>query len=284
MIVVMKSVFKELRRRQVFGTAAVYVVAAWVIIQVAGEAKEAFGLQSVALRYLWIAAVTGFPAALIFGWYYDITRQGIVHTPSAHADTNADLSLNRTDYLIFSTFVLFVIVVAYPFLREIIEPAAHQSESELVSDAPTNSIAVLPFSNTSGTDDEYFSDGLTEELIGSLARVKGLHVTARTSSFAFKGEDQDIRIIGQRLNIRNVLEGSVRRENSRIRITAQLVSVESGFDIWSESFDSELESVLDVQESIARSIVSALRIQLAPEIEEQFGKRLPSTRRPTTCI
>lgn len=273
MIVVTRYIFKELRRREVFRTAALYIVAAWIVIQVAGEAQEAFGLQPVALRYLWIAALTGFPLALIFGWYYDITREGIAHTPPADADTDADLSLTRTDYLIFSALALVIIFITYPFIRAAVEPAADQLETTLVSDAPTNSIAVMPFVNSSKQDDdEYFSDGLTEELIGSLAKVKGLHVTARTSAFAFKGQDQDIRIIGQRLNVRNILEGSVRRENDRVRIAVQLINVESGFNIWSESFDSELGSVLGVQQSIARSIVDALRIQLAPDIEEHFGK------------
>jgi adenylate cyclase len=265
----MRSLFKELRRRQVFGTVALYVVAAWVIIQVAGEVQDAFGFQRMALRFLWIAALAGFPAALIFGWYYDITGQGIVHTPPADADTHADQSLTRTDYLIFSAFILVVIVTAYPFVSKI-QTDAHQPETSLFSEAPANSIAVLPFVNMSQVDDEYFSDGLTEELIGSLAKVKGLHVTARTSAFAFKGENRDIRIIGQRLNVKNVLEGSVRREKNRVRITAYLINVESGFRIWSDSYDDELESMLGLQESIARSIVRALRIQLAPEIEKQF--------------
>lgn len=243
------------------------------MIQVAGEAQDAFGLHTEALQYLWIAALAGFPLALIFGWYYDITREGVVHTPPADADTDADLSLTRTDYLIFSALVLVMVVITYPFIREVVEPAADQFEMNGVSDPPTNSIAVMPFVNTSKNDgDEYFSDGLTEELIGTLAKVRGLHVTARTSAFAFKGQDQDIRIVGQRLNVRNILEGSVRRENNRVRIAVQLINVESGFNIWSESFDSELGSVLGVQQSIARSIVDALRIQLAPDIEEHFGK------------
>jgi TolB-like protein/tetratricopeptide (TPR) repeat protein len=259
----------------VFRTAALYIVAAWIVIQVAGEAQDAFGLETVVLRYLWIAALAGFPFALVFGWYYDITREGVVHTPSADADTNADLSLTRTDYLIFSALVLVIIIIAYPFFRAVVEPAADRPETRLVSESPTNSIAVMPFVNTSKhDDDEYFSDGLTEELIGSLAKVRGLHVTARTSAFAFKGQDRDIRSIGQQLNVRNILDGSVRRENNRVRIAVQLINVESGFNIWSESFDSELGSVLGVQQSIARSIVDALRIQLAPDTEEYFDKAL----------
>jgi len=273
--VVTRSIFKELRRREVFRTAALYIVAAWITIQVAGEAQDAFGLQPVVLRYLWIAALAGFPFALIFGWYYDITREGVVHTPSADADTGADLSLTRTDYLIFSALAVVITIVAYPFVRAVVEPAVDQSEVRLISESPTNSIAVMPFVNTSKDDaDEYFSDGLTEELIGSLAKVRGLHVTARTSAFAFKGQDRDIRSIGQELNVRNILEGSVRREGNRVRIAVQLINVDSGFNIWSESFDSELGSVLGVQQSIARSIVDALRIKLAPDTETYFGKVL----------
>jgi len=272
---VTRSILRELRRREVFRTAALYVVAAWILIQVAGEAQEAFELPAKALRYLWIAALMGFPLALIFGWYYDITRKGILHTPPADADQDADLSLTSTDYLIFSALGLVIIFIAYPFIGEVVKPATDQSETVLVGNPPTNSIAVMPFVNTSKhDDDEYFSDGLTEELIGSLAKVRGLHVTARTSAFAFKGQDRDIRIIGQRLNVRNILEGSVRRESNRVRIAVQLINVESGFNIWSESFDSELGSVLGVQQSIARSIVDALRIELAPDTEEYLGKVL----------
>ena len=150
--------------------------------------------------------------------------------------------------------------------------ADHALDQQKEMAIPNKSIAVLPFTNMSPElEDEYFSDGLTEELIGVLAKVDGLQVTARTSAFAFKGVNQDIRELGKRLNVRTVLEGSVRREQNRVRDDALLINVEDGYHLWSDSYDYELTSVLALQETISRAIVSALQIELSSRADEQIN-------------
>lgn len=200
--------------------------------------------------------------------------------PGRHTD-------KKLDSVIIISLALSLGYFAYD--KFVLEPSREAELVQITTEAVTEqmtetrksqladkSIAVLPFVNMSpNTEDEYFSDGLTEELIGALAKVRNLHVTARTSAFAFKGTDRDIRNIGQQLNVRTVLEGSVRRDQDRIRITAQLINVEDGFHLWSESYDHKLENVLSLQESIARAIVGALRIQLTPDMDKQFSTGAP---------
>ena len=210
----------------------------------------------------------GFPLVLIFSWVYELTPEGL----RLEKDIDKSLTIpHRTSKKLDRVIiVLLALALGYFALDKFVlipERVAEIAETAL----PDKSIAVLPFTNMSpDLDDEYFSDGLTEELIGALAKVNGLHVTARTSAFAFKGENRDIRDIGIRLNVKTVLEGSVRREQDRVRITAQLISVEDGFHLWSESYDYELKSVLALQDTISRAIVSALQIQLSSQADEHI--------------
>lgn len=255
--------------------AIAYLAGAWLLIQVVETLFPIYGLSATAIRVIVTLLAIGFPLALIVAWLYEITPEGIKLDKDVPGPVKiAPHSGSKLDRVII---LLLVLALGYfAFDKFVLAPDRRnateiESVSRTEAAVPDKSIAVLPFVNMSGSlEDEYFSDGLTEELIGALAQVNGLHVSARTSAFAFKGENHDIRIIGQRLNVKNVLEGSVRREGNRIRITAQLISVADGFHIWSESFDSELESMLILQETIARAIVGALRIQLAPEIDKQL--------------
>ena len=257
----MNQFLKELRRRRVFRTAAVYIVAAWVVLQVADLAFPGLGIPESAIRYVWLGAFLGFPLALIFSWIYEITPGGIVHTPPSDPDAAPDLSLHRVDYLVLGALGVVIVAVTYGLVGEIRE----LEMPELTTQRPVapNSIAVLPFADMSPEgDQEYFSDGIAEELLNALARVPDMHVAGRTSSFSFKGKDEDLRIIGAKLGVEHILEGSVRKAGERVRITAQLVKADDGFHLWSETYDRTLDDIFAVQDEIASQIVGALRLEL----------------------
>jgi TolB-like protein/Tfp pilus assembly protein PilF len=279
------SIVRELKRRNVFRVAIAYLTGAWLLVEVVETLFPIYGLSNAAIRLVVTLLAIGFPLILIFSWVYELTPEGLRREsdidPSITPTHQTGKKLDRViivllalalGYFATDKFVLEPgrdVEIAETAARTAAEMALEQQREMAV---PDKSIAVLPFANTGpDPENEYFSDGLTEELIGVLAKVDGLHVTARTSAFAFKGENRDIREIGRLLNVRTVLEGSVRREQDRVRITAQLINVEDGFHLWSESYDYELKSVLAVQETIAREIVSVLQMKLSPQVDGLFG-------------
>ena len=282
------SLFKELKQRNVFRVAVAYLAGAWLLIEVAQTLFPLYGFSDDAVRLVVTMLAIGFPLALIFSWVFELTPEGFKREKDI--DRSVVIGRHTAKKLDGVIIILLALSLGYfAYDKFVLEPSREAELVQITTEAVTEkmtetrtskladkSIAVLPFVNMSpNPEDEYFSDGLTEELIGALAKVRNLHVTARTSAFAFKGTDRDIRNIGQQLNVRTVLEGSVRRDRDRIRITAQLINVEDGFHLWSESYDHKLENVLSLQESIAKSIVSALRIQLTPEIDKQFSTSAP---------
>ena len=243
----------ELRRRNVLRMAALYVVAAWLIVQVAGVLIDLAKLPDwTGTTILWLLAV-GFPIALIFSWLYEITPEGI----SLEKDIDPTASTThvtgrRLDFIVISMLCAAVILFAY---------------DKWWTAAPLDtSIAVLPFKNMSDDPgNEYFSDGLSEELLNMLAGIQELRVTARTSSFSFKDKDTDIRTIGRLLNVANVLEGSVRKSGNQLRITAQLINAETGYHLWSATYDREMDDIFAVQNEIAAAVVAALRLSILRE-------------------
>ncbi len=278
------SIVHELKRRNVFRVAIAYLTGAWLLVEVAETLFPIYGLSASAVRLVVTLLAIGFPLALVFSWVFELTPEGLKRenefdaaaTPAQPAGKKLDRVIIALLAVALGYFAIDKFVLERDRVVELAQTAARiEAEQELGQQSetalPDKSIAVLPFTNMSpDLDNEYFSDGLTEELIAALAKVQGLHVTARTSAFAFKGANQDIRDIGKRLNVRTVLEGSIRREQDRVRITAQLISVEDGFHLWSESYDYQLESVLALQETISRAIVDALQIQLSPEADAQL--------------
>ena len=224
--------FVELKRRKVYSVAVTYAVIGWVLIQVATQVFPAFEIPNWSQRLVILGIVVGFPITLALAWVYDFTRHGIMRT--------SELDVTKGDRKIH-------IVEA---------PAVPAGTAE-------KSIAVLPFlSMSSDPENEYLSDGLTEDLIMAFSQLKGLRVPARTSSFAFKGRHEDIRSIGQQLNVNTILEGSVRKVGNRLRITAQLINVTGGDHLWSQTFDREMQEVFAIQDEITRAIVHALEMQL----------------------
>lgn len=250
---------RELRRRRVFRVAGVYVVGAWLVMQAADVFFPGWGLPDSAINALLVAAVVGFPLALVFGWFYDLTGHGIVRTPPPALEGQAaPLPLRGTDYLILGALGLIASVIAYDAIREILESpsvtstgAADGAHEVPVPDKLPDSIAVLPFANMSNDpDNEAFCDGVTEEILNQLGVNRGLHVIARTSSFQFKGSDYGIPRIAALLGVTNVLQGSVRRQGDRIRVSAQLVD-DKGTQLWSQNYDRTLEDIFAIQDEIA---------------------------------
>ena len=259
----MISFLKEARRRRVFRVAALYIVAAWVILQAADLAFPGLGISEAAIRYVWIGAFVGFPIAIVFGWYYDITSEGIVHTPPAHHEPDADLTLHRSDYYIMATLAVVIGAVTFGLVDRILETPADVETPIVATEAPQNSVAVLPFVNMSDdAGNEHFSDGIAEELLHRLAQLSDLHVAARTSSFYFKGRDARIQDIATQLGVRTILEGSVRKFGDKIRITAQLINASDGYHLWSKTYDRELGDIFAIQDEISAEVVDALKVTL----------------------
>jgi TolB-like protein len=229
----MTSFFTELRRRHVFRVAAAYVVTGWVVAQAAEFLLESFAAPEWVLQVLIILLVLGFPIALVLAWAFELTPAGVELDKSAEDD---------------------------PL------PAASGPALEAPPDSPDQSIAVLPFVDMSADrDQEYFSDGLAEELLNLLAKVPGLHVASRTSAFFFKGKQEDIRTIAEKLRVRHVLEGSVRKAGNQLRVTAQLINAQDGYHLWSDTYDRPLDNIFAMQDEIALAVVDALKVRLLGE-------------------
>jgi TolB-like protein len=240
--------FDEVKRRKVYRVAAAYIIVAAGIIQLASAAFPAWELPNWALRLVIVLLLIGFPLALILGWAFDVTPQGIRATPRAPPGTHR----RRNMIMLVTTGVIISAAAALFLLPRV---SAHKVDK---------SIAVLPFVDLSeAKDQEYFCDGISEEILHALAKVDGLHVVGRTSSFSFKGKSVNAREVGKKLNVANVLEGSLRREGNRVRVTAELISASSGFHLWTETYDRKLEGMFALQDEITRAIVDALKVKLA---------------------
>ena len=245
-----RNFFAELKRRKVFKVGAAYLIVAWLAVQAASIGFPAFDAPPWALRIFILIALLGFPIAVVMAWVFDITREGV----------KLDVGASGGKGLFAVAALLVVLALGWYFYGQ---PSFRKGDVATPSVADRNSIAVLPFANMSGKPDEdYFSDGMTEELLNVLAKVPQLKVVARTSVFQFKDKGGDIREIGRKLGVSNIVEGSVRRDGPEVRITAQLVRVADGFHIWSETYDRKLESVFALQDQIARRIADALKLSL----------------------
>ena len=244
------SLFDELNRRKVFKVGAAYLVVAWLTVQAASIGFPAFDAPPWVLRIFILIALLGFPITVVMAWVFDLTPEGV----KLDADTSG------SKRLFAAAALLIVLALGWYFYGQ---PSFRKGDVTTPAVADRNSIAVLPFANISGkADEDYFSDGMTEELLNVLAKVPQLKVVARTSVFQFKEKGGDIREIGRKLGVTNIVEGSVRRDGPEVRITAQLVRVADGFHIWSETYDRKLEKVFALQDEIAQRIGAALKLSL----------------------
>jgi len=265
------SVLQELRRRKVFRLAALYIVGAWVVLQVADLAFESWGIAPSALRYVWLGAILGFPVALVFAWRYDITAHGISRTPPAGVGEHIDLSLRRSDYVILALLVAVVMGVIYPLTIQIRDSRTPQQAELIEQELESNSIAVLPFDNLSGDPEQaYFVAGMHDALIDGLARISALKVTSRTSTMRYKDTIESMPRIAAQLGVASLIEGSIFRVDDRVRITVQLVDAGLDEHIWSETFEQEVKNVMLLQSEVARAIAQQVEVTLKPNEQNQL--------------
>ncbi len=244
------SLIEELKRRKVLKVGATYLVVAWLAVQAVSIAFPAFDAPAWALRVFILLTMLGFPVVMLLTWMIDLTPGGVKFDP--------DVSSNKGVYV--GGALLIALALGWYYYGQ---PSFRKGDAATPVAADQNSIAVLPFANMSGKPDEdYFSDGMTEELLNVLAKVPQLQVVARTSVFQFKDKGGDVRDIGRKLGVSHIVEGSVRRDGQEVRITAQLVRVSDGFHVWSETYDRKLDSVFALQDEIAARIGDALKLSL----------------------
>jgi TolB-like protein/Tfp pilus assembly protein PilF len=272
----MSGFISELKRRNVVRMAGLYLVGAWLMMQVAATLLPVFDAPGWVMKVLVGLLAFGFLAALVFSWVYELTPDGLKRDGEVDpANSIAPQTAQRMDRLILGGLAAVILVVAadryWPSADAPAAGAPLVSESAGDSAKPgdaadaihPDSIAVLPFVNMSNDpEQEYFSDGLSEEILNLLAQIRELKVIGRTSSFAFKGRNEDLRTIGDKLGVAYLLEGSVRKAGDDLRITAQLIEVEGGSHLWSQTYDRKLENVFAIQSEIAASIAQALKINL----------------------
>src|SRR5438128_1723495 len=260
-----KNFFAELKRRNVYKVAIAYGVVAWLLMQVASQIFPFFEIPNLAVRLVVLLLVIGFPVAVILAWAFELTPEGMKRTEFAD-ELPKKVSRNR--------LWVYIAVVAAALSVGVIFLGRFTSSKQRSVELPEKSIAVLPFVNESGdASQDYFSDGLNEELINGLGQIRQLRVIGHNSSFQFKGKAQDSRSIGQVLGVANLLEGSVRKVADRVRIAVQLVRATDGTQLWSQSYDRELKDILAVQEEIATEISETLRLKLTGAERQQLAKR-----------
>jgi TolB-like protein len=250
--------FAELKRRNVYKVAGAYAVSAWLVIQAASILFPTFEVPAVGMKLLVFILAAGFVVALVVAWAFEMTPEGMKRTSEVSPDEVSGLPYwSRRKFAAFLIGVALVAVglLAFQLLRSPGPRNASVSENK--------SIAVLPLLNESGDPkDEYFSDGLSEELIAALAQIKQLKVIGRSSSFRFKERKEDSKTIGEKLGVATLLEGTVRKQGDRVRIVAELINAPDGIELWTHTFDRELKDIFAVQQEIAAAVASALKTTL----------------------
>ena len=257
----LRNFLAELKRRHVYRVAIAYAVVAWLLTQVATQVLPFFEIPNWAVRLVVLLLVIGFPAALVLAWAFDLTPDGIKRSE----DVGSNEYPLRWSARKFVAVIVAVAMVAAALLtfRLVRSRSTSPLQITAASALAEKSIAVLPLLNEGGgPDDEYFSDGLSEELIAALAQVKGLKVIGRSSSFRFKGQKEDSRSVGEKLGVSTLLEGTVRKNGGRVRIAAELVNATDGSELWSQTFDRELKDIFAVQAEIAKAVATSLELTL----------------------
>jgi TolB-like protein/Tfp pilus assembly protein PilF len=255
--------FAELKRRNVYKVAVAYAVVGWLLMQVSATIVPALHLPDGITTAVVVLVLLGFPVALVIAWAFEMTPQGMKRTE----DVGPNEVIPQWSGRKFAALIVVIAICATALLGfQVLRPRTAAVPADTT--VPSKSIAVLPFVNmSSDKENEYFVDGLTEEILNRLAQIGELKVPGRTSSFAFKEKNSDLRQIGSALGVAHVLEGSVRKSGDRLRITAQLLRTADGFHLWSQSYDRKLDDVFAIQEEIARAIAGALSVQLKLGLE-----------------
>ena len=258
----MANILAALKRHHIYRVAAAYAVVAWVLGQLVGILMPIFDLPQWIARAFLLLLAFGFPVALFFAWASQLAPE------SGRA---ARVSPSKLDWFLAGALVVVIALESYQQIAPSLGARTEQAQSARVTAAQAASasaknavsIAVLPFANlSSDAEQEFFSDGITEEITSALAKVQGLIVIGRTSAFEFKGQNKDLRAIGRALGTTHLIEGSVRKAGDRVRITAQLIRADDGSHVWTDSYDRELRDIFAIQEDIAQAIVASLKVPL----------------------
>jgi TolB-like protein len=261
--------FTELKRRNVYKVAVAYAVVGWLLIQIASTILPTFHAPEWVVQTLVVIVAFGFPIALVIAWAFEMTPEGMKRTEDVSPDEIIpQWSKRKFAALIISVAVIAAGLLAFQLLRS--------SRSAITATADAKSIAVLPFVNMSADkNDDYLSDGMTEELINVLSKIPGLRVPGRTSCFAFKGKNEEdiFRRVGDQLHVGTVLEGSVRKAGDKLRVTAQLINVSDGYHLWSKDYDGDVKDILNFQGNVAKQVVQALQVQLGTEAARVLAKK-----------
>src|SRR5947209_15046279 len=276
----MSDFFAELKRRNVYKVAVAYAVVGWLVMQVASTVVPALHLPDAITTAVVVMTLLGFPIALVLAWAFELTSEGIKRTEDVDRSTR-DAPTNRIwVYVAVIGAALSVglfFVGRYTAENASPRPNASPAGTEAPTTVAQKSIAVLPLLNESGdSKDEYFSDGLSEELIAALAQIRDLKVIGRSSSFRFKDRKEEPKTIGQKLGVATLLEGTVRKQGERVRIVAELINAADGIELWTRTFNRELKDIFAVQEEIATAVASSLKVTLLGSDERSSTK--PATR------
>lgn len=261
-----KNFYEQLKQRNVFRVGTVYFVTGWLVIKTIDTLFPILQIPEWTLTLLTVIIILGFPFALIFAWAFELTPEGI--KPSVNVEEDKSIKGQTGKQINRITIVSLLLIILFLGTERIFF-AGDGSTFDSNINANEVSIAVLPFINTSADpDNEYFSDGLSEELLNALAQVQNLKVAGRTSSFKFKGEKENLKMIGRELGVNHILEGSVRKSGDRIRISTQLINVEDGYNMWSETYDRSLTDIFSIQEEISQRVLTELKLRLFDEENE----------------
>ena len=272
----MASVWAELRRRNVVKVAVAYAIVGWLLVEVASVLFETFEAPAWVMKVFATVIIMGFPLAMFFAWAYELTPEGLKKEKDVdRSQSITHITGRNIDYLIIAALILALGFFAFDkfvlgpardteLVQATTEALTEQVSESVKSEIPEKSIAVLPFVNmSSDPEQEYFSDGLAEEILIVLARIPDLTVAPRASAFAYKGDNRSISQIADELRVNLVLAGSVRKAGNRVRITAELIDAGNDKQLWSEIFERELNDIFAIQEEIGKAIGRTLEIRLA---------------------
>src|SRR5438094_3010442 len=269
-----KIFFGELKRRNVYKVGVAYAVVAWLLMQIASQIFPFFEIPNWVVRLVILLLIIGFPIALLIAWAFEATPEGIKRTEVADAAGER----SRGGAWIYIVLIGVALSVGLFFVGRYTAGHGTSQVREVTTASHGKSIAVLPLINESGDPkDEYFSDGLSEELIAALAQISGLKVIGRSSSFRFKDRHEEPKAIGEKLGVSTLLEGTVRKQDDRVRIVAELINAADGIELWTRTFDRELKDIFAVQEEIARAVAESLKVTL-------LGSEEKSTQMATNSV
>src|SRR5213593_638157 len=263
------NLFSELKPRNVYKVAVAYAIVGWLLVQVATQVFPFLEIPNWVVRLVIALIVIGFPIALVIAWAFETTPEGIKRIQ------DVDLTVQRGSK---KHVWIYVVVIAAAISVALFSLGRYTAGNKAAVAAPNESqaksIAVLPFVNMSADkNDEYLSDGVSEELITALSKITGLQVKARTSSFAFKGKNADIEKIGELLHVSHLLEGSVARAGNKLRITAQLIQASDGNHLWSDTYDREMQDIFAVRSEVAQQVAATLKIRLLGEEKKRLDQK-----------